>query len=422
MIALRAVLLGLAALAVATAAGEAAPGAAPPAATTAPPRSDPRLLGDPAGLRTQLERAGVSVQLFSNHFGSWRMAGGVSRDDRFGHSGTYDLLALVDAEELVGLRGASSLLHVKGGLDRSLNADVGALSDPIDDADFDEAIYVAQLWVQQAFLRGRARLRVGFLEQQTVFDRNAFANNEDRQFMATFLDNGLVPLPNGLGAVLFAAPTEWLELAAGVADGDNVPRRSGYSTAFDGVRSLTAHLEATARLRVPGRDLPGTFRAGVFRDGRERAVFAGDTAAAAQPGLETKRGHWGAYLSVDQRVWRSGAGRDAGLGLFGRFGVADPDTIRFAWFWSAGLSADGPLPGRDGDVLGLGAYQVLASAPYRRNANPDADRETGIELYYAMPVLPWLVLTPDVQAILDPGGAGAGRTAWLATLRARITY
>ena len=57
------------------------------------------------------------------------------------------------------------------------------------------------------------------MEQQTIFDRNAFANNEDRQFLATFLDNnGVVPLPNGLAATLFLRPFPWLELALGVAD------------------------------------------------------------------------------------------------------------------------------------------------------------------------------------------------------------
>ena len=88
-----------------------------------------------------------------------------------------------------------------------MNADVGALSDPIDDADFDQAAYVSELWAQQAFLDDRVRLRLGFLEQQTLFDRNLYANSEDRQFLNTFLDNNaVVPLPNVTAPASVAAP------------------------------------------------------------------------------------------------------------------------------------------------------------------------------------------------------------------------
>jgi porin len=364
-----------------------------------------------------LARLGVTAQAFSHHFGTWRARGGTpAADDDWGHSASYDLFALADLEELAGLRGASALLHVKGQYDRGPNGEVGALSDPIDDADFDEAVYVDELWVQQGLLGGGLRLRVGFLEQQTVFDRNAFANSEDRQFLASFLDNdGLVPLPNGLGAVLLLEPVDWLELAAGVADADNVSRRSGFDTAFDDADGWTAHFEGALKGRLPGRGggLPGTLRLGVFRDGRERAVFG--------TGRST-RGHWGFYASLDQVVLRGRGDGAPRVGVFARLGAADPDTSRAAWLWAAGLEVAGPLPGRGGDVLGLGAYQAIASRRYRDEVDPGADRETGLELYYAIALRPWLVLTPDLQVILDPGAAGAGRNAVLATLRARITY
>ena len=79
--------------------------------------------------------------------------GGANPDGAFGHSGSYDFFARVDLEALVGWRGGDLLLHVKGQYDDNLNADVGALSDPIDDADFDEPVYVDELWLEQALLR-----------------------------------------------------------------------------------------------------------------------------------------------------------------------------------------------------------------------------------------------------------------------------
>ena len=78
-----------------------------------------------------------------------------------------------------------------------------------------------------------AQYFAGYLDQQVVFDRNAFANSEDRQFLSTFLDNNnaVIPLKVGLGATLFLRPTDWLELALGTADADNEPRQAEAPTA-----------------------------------------------------------------------------------------------------------------------------------------------------------------------------------------------
>jgi porin len=372
-----------------------------------------RLLGDPGGRRSDLERLGVTLQLFTNHYPTWKIRGGVVPGGELGHSASYDFLALADLEELVGLRGLTFLVHAKGQYDEGVNDDVGALSDPIDDADFDEAIYPSEVWAQQDLLGGRARLRLGFLEQQTIFDRNAFANSEDRQFLATFLDNtGLVPLPTGLGVSLVASLATGLEIAAGVIDGDNQSPRVGWKTAFDDLESLTLHVEVTLRVE-PRVGLPGNYRLGVFRDGRRREVLGEG---------RSRRGHWGVYASFDQMVLREAADGSQGLGLFLRLARVDEDVSPAAWSWAAGLQYEGPWPGRDEDALGLGAYQAIASDALRAAARPARSRETGVELYYRIAVRPWLHVTPDLQVIFDPGFSGNGSNAVLATLRFRLAF
>jgi porin len=385
--------------------------------------SSPRLLGDPGGLRSELDRLGIELQLFYNQYLGWKPRGGVEPRDTKGHSGSYDLFALVDVEELAGWPGLDFLLHVKGQYDRNVNPDVGALSDPIDDADFDEPIYVDELWLEQAFFSDRASLRAGFLEQQTVYDRNAYANSEDRQFLSSFLDNNaVVPLPNGLGAVVLARPLPWLELATGAADADNVPRHAGFDTAFDSWDSLTGYLELTLRARLPSAagGLPGSYRLGMFVDGREKTVFGRRDPVTGRP--EQERGHLGAWASFDQLVLRERPRSDQGLGLFARFGRADPDTNRIEWFWSFGLQYRGLLPGRDFDVLGAAVYEAIGSGRYRDEVNPDFERETGLEIYYQVALLPWLAVTPDFQYIIDPGAAGDSRNAVVAVLRLRMTF
>jgi porin len=385
--------------------------------------SSPRLLGDPGGARSRLGSLGVSFQLFANQTLGWKPEGGVDPDGTFGHSGSYDFFTYVDFGELTEWPGLAFLLHVKGQYDRSINGDVGALSDPVDDADSDEPIYVDELWLQQSFLRDRAWLRAGFLEQQTVFDRNAYANNEDRQFMTTFLDNNpLVPLPNGLGAVLFARPVAWLELAMGFGDADNELHQPGFDTAFDDVESLTGYFEVAFQIGVPAapRSLPGSYRMGVFVDGAEKTVFGRTDPATGLP--ESERGHVGAYLSFDQVAYREPGNDEQGLGLFARFGYADADVNPVSWFWSLGLQYRGLLPGRPDDVLGLGSYQAIGSSRFRDAVAPDFDRETGVELYYCFDPLPWLAVTPDLQYIVDPGASGAASNAVVVLLRLRVTF
>jgi len=383
-----------------------------------------QLLDDPGGARTRLEQLGIVAQLFYQHFVSWKPpGGGVASSGAFGHSASYDLFGLVDAEELVGWPGLDLLVRARGLYGRNLNDEVGALSDPIDDADFDAPIYVDELWLEQALLDDRVRVRLGMLEQQTLFDRNAYANSEDIQFLATFLDNdGVVPLPRGLGAALLVTPVKWLDVALGAVDADNPSRSAGFDTAFDGLDSLTGYLELRFRSRLPSRagELPGAFRLGAFLDGRDRTVFGETHQGTGLP--KTQRGHPGAYLSFDQLAFREGPDSEQGLGLFARFGWADEDVNRVAWFWSVGARYLGLAPTREADVLGLGIYQAIGSERYRDLQDRDFEGETGIEVYYQIAALRWLALTPDLQIILDPGGDEAADDAVVATLRVRVSF
>jgi carbohydrate-selective porin OprB len=375
----------------------------------------PRLIGEVGGARTSLERLGIDFQLFYNQVLSGKPeGGGANPNGVFGHSGSYDFFTRLDLDALMGWTGADVLLHVRGQYDRNLNADVGALSDPIDDADFDAPIYVDELWLQQSVLGGRIRVLLGFSEQQTIFDRNAYANSEDRQFLASYLDNnGLVPLPNGLGATVFVSLFPWLEVALGVADADNLPRRAGFDTAFDGVNSLTGYFEVKLQSPWAKHDLPGSYRLGIFVDGRTRVDFR-----TGRP----SSGHVGVYASFDQLVWRERTSEREGVGVFARAGYADPDVNRESWFWSLGFQYVGALPTRDRDALGFGVYQTIGSAAYRDWIDPRFRHETGIELYYAMRALGWLVITPDFQYIVDPGATGAHGNAFVASLRLRVTF
>lgn len=73
-------------------------------------------------------------------------------------------------------------------------------------------------------------------------------------------------------------------------------------------------------------------------------------------------------------------------------------------------------------MLAFGVAQSILSSRYRRNVNSLADRETVYELYYAIKVTPWCIITPDVQAITNPGGNKDARDSRDARVRFKIVF
>ncbi len=363
--------------------------------------------------RHALEDRGVAIDLFYNHFVGDNAAGGI--EPATGQSGSVDYFLRVDPNPLFHWSGGQLLVHGKSHYGRNVNPDVGALSEPFDDADGDEAFYFAQLWYQQAFFERRFELRLGVLDQQVVIDRNLYANSEDRQFNATYLDNNnaTIPLLIGLGAAAFVRPWPWLLFTASFADADGSPFRAGFDTTFDDIRGILRFFELTLSPPTSVIGLPGNYRFGMVWDARERTPFGGGP---------TEKDDIGFYLSFDQLLWREREGADEGIGGFARFGYRDPDLNRIEVFWSVGVLGQGLLPGRATDLIGLGTYSALGSARYRDTVAPGFERETGVELFYDLDVTGWLRIAPDLQYIFQPGAKTSSDDAIVLGLRARVSF
>jgi porin len=385
-------------------------------------RSSAQLFGDPGGYRSLLDRAGLTVQMYYNHFYGTVFGGGRRTGPGEPNSGSIDLLLLADLERARLIDGGQALMHVKAHFHRNVNPRIGALSDPFDDADGDKWFYIDQLWYQQGFFDHRVELRLGYLDQQTILDRNAYANSEDKQFMATFLDNdnAAIPLAIGLGATLFVDPTGWLTIIAGVANAESRIYSAGFDSTFDDARGFFRYLEADVRATLPSPrgGLAGNYRFGMVSDPRERPRFA---AASATGDPRTKREDFGFYLSFDQMLLRERPGDSEGLGAFARYGYRAPDVNRIDHFWSVGLQYEGLLPGRPTDALGLGMYWAHLSDALQLELGEALGRELGVEVYYRVEVTPWLAVTPDLQYIDSPGGYESAPSAWVGGLRARLS-
>jgi len=361
--------------------------------------------GDWRGLRPTLEERGVTLNVFTNHQVQSILRDGLSADGGARSSASVDVLLAVDLEKLVGVRDTDALLHLQSNWGAGVNARTGALYEINDDADGDLGLHVAQLWFRHHFLDRKVALTIGFLDFQTLADRNAYANSEDRQFWNQSLDNNpLIPLRIGLGAALTVKPLKGWTIVAGAADAQSVLYKTGFSTAFDDEAWFVAYLEQSLSFDLPSQSgpLPGTYRVGVVYDPTPRDVFE----ITNSPNFQDRDRSYIGYFNFDQMIYREAGSVDQGIGLFGRYGYRKGNTSRINEFYSVGLQCKGAIPERNDDVFGIAMSMARTGHLYRDRVDDLSESETVYELYYAIALTRWLVVTPDVQYIDNPGAAG----------------
>jgi porin len=162
--------------------------------------------------------------------------------------------------------------------------------------------------------------------------------------------------------------------------------------------------------------MPGRFRIGAWLESGDKTKIGG-----AQG---NERNDMGFYIGADQMIWKENDDPDdeQGLGLFARYGWADEDVERISGYWQAGASYRGLIPTRNDDVCGFSVSQTMLSKVYRQWVNANADRETVYEWFYLVRLTSWLLLTPDLQVITQPGGDTNDRNAVVGGVRCRVIF
>jgi porin len=384
-----------------------------------------RLTGDWGGGRTAFEEAGFKIELSYQQQYQQSLRGGIGTGQRL--SGTYDLVAELDFEQMHLIDGGSFYIKAKGGFSRGINHKVGALGDVNADVFEDYGIFVRKWWYRQLLFDQKIELRVGRLQtNKDLFDISLYANHEDRDFLNTHsIRNPTIPHANGIGAFLKVQPVDGLYFQTAAIDAQVVRRtRTGFDTGlhdeawFVGLWELGFAPDwPTARGPMPGR-----YRVGWWYDPRVRDIFMNTLDSRRRQ--RQRGGDTGLYLGADQRIWKENSDpKDSqGLGVYARAGFADEDVKRINRYWSVGASYQGLIPTRDSDVAAFGVAQAILSPQYRRYVHETADRETVYEWNYQVQVTPWFTITPDLQVITNPGGDRHDRDAIVAGIRMRMIF
>jgi porin len=388
--------------------------------------TSPTLTGDWGGVRTKLKDTGFSFSpvLYSGYMQNYRGGDVTHHGHELPRGVQYN--TEFDFAKAQLIPGASFFMRGVQGWNDGCKGAVGSMSfRPYGwGSTGDHEILVDKWWWRQRLLNDRIEIRVGkLLNVIDLFDANAYAGNNYGQFTNSYLTtNPTIPSTKGLGAFVRAWPVDWFYVETGAMDPDQRLTRTGFDTAFHGEDHFRAFWEFgfTPKWETARGKLPGNYRFGWWYDPQRKTKY--DRIRYTGQPADVETGDVGAYMNFDQLVWKEQVNpKDKqGLGVFARYGFAQGDRNKVEHFWSCGTQYEGLIPTRDRDVLGFGVAQAILSEQYHEHVKNTSDRETVYELYYLIEVTPWMVITPDLQFITNPGGDRFARDSIVGGVRVKI--
>ncbi len=217
--------------------------------------------------------------------------------------------------------------------------------------------------------------------------------------------------------------------------------RDGLKSDLNGKDGAEGIFETLYRLNQNPGDtrLPGYYRAGAqFHTGtfnELKTLVQTDSSGNSGGGPRQQRGNSAFYVTAEQMVYRESADptdRTQGLNLFAKAVVSPKQDINLVSMnVSGGLAYEGPIPGRDRDVLGLGVSHTRFSNGTRAldrqinrlgGDNAIRDAETVVELTYAAEIARWWLVVGSAQYIINPGGYSDRNNATVLGVSNRFSF
>jgi porin len=202
------------------------------------------------------------------------------------------------------------------------------------------------------------------------------------------------------GAGFYAAGERGPSVAFLVLNSYNAPRTSGLQNlGKNGVFMYAQAKQRTSFFGLPGQQgIAGLFGTGSFTDLSPASFIELPTGLAVAP---KRTGTWTLIWNAEQRLYVNPEEPDRGLGLYVQMGLGDGNPNPVRWFVSVAICGNSPLPGREGDIFGVGFYDLTPSTQFKSFV-PGIRDEQGVEFFYNIRIAPGCHLTPDIQ-VLHPG-------------------
>ena len=390
------------------------------------------LLGDIFGLRTALDRYGISFGLTETSEVLGNPTGG--RAQGAVYEGATEMSVGIDLEKAVGLPGGifnASAFQIHG---RGLSLDNIDNLNIVSTIEAERSTRLFELWYQQSVFGGKADIRIGEMSADQEFLITTYGS---LFINATFgwptlpavdLPSGGPAYPLSTPGVRFRVqPTEAVTGLLGVFNGSPAGLRAGDPQMLDASGTnfnlnsgvfVIGEVQYAINQGDDAKGLPGTYKLGAWYNSNnfnDPFFTVSDTSVggpfAAQP--SARRGDWSVYGVVDQLVFRPAGAKQAGAGVFLRVMGAPGDRNLVNAFINAGVSYKGAF-GRDNDTVGLGVEWARISDRARSGDQafaaltglgpPIRSSETVLELTYQAQLAPWWQMQPDFQYVFNPSG------------------
>jgi porin len=218
---------------------------------------------------------------------------------------------------------------------------------------------------------------------------------------------------------------EWYVMA-GISNGDRTLSRNSthgvdFSFRSDADIFTIGEVGYVRNQQENASGLPGNYKFGGYYDAGPFSDLYHDKYGHSYvtSGLppRTEHNNYGFYLLIDQQIYREiDPKHNQGLTPFAGVTFAPADINTFPFFFLAGLIYNGPIPGRERDTAGLGIAYGEFSQDLQRSqrleqklygSSIDVQHfEMILELTYQIELAPHLIVQPDAQYIIRPGGTG----------------
>lgn len=404
----------------------------------------PTLSGDWGGLRTDLQKSGITFAGRATQF-AFGVDGGINSPPppplEFGNTfkytgrGEYDML--IDLEKFGGMPKGSLLVRAENwyGQYGNVSLNTGAFAPtvfpaatPPTDPNSPGSPYLTNF----LFTQPLSKNFVVFAGKKDVLgaaDQDIFAGGDGTsQFVNQALvanPSFLLGLPYSSYTAGFVSPQSWGSIKGYIWDPKD---RTAEVIRFDDVFSTGIIMGGEVSFNTNFMDLAGEQHVGGIWKHHPLDNLAfnepppGVYPEPTTPGAPTLPDSYTLYYGFDQYLVEYSDTKQSGWGLFGRASISDGNPTPVRYFLSGGIGGDSPIRRNQGDKFGIGYYFVGASNQF--GPIPTAvfgpTNGSGVELYYNIQVTPWLNITPDVQYV-QPGNRGIANDAFVYGLRANMT-
>jgi len=395
--------------------------------------SRPRLTGDWGGVRDDMAKKGVVLDLDVYWMPQTITSGG--KNEESGAWGNAIATLNVDTQKAGFWPGGFFKVQTVTSFGDSIMRDTGALV-PANLAWMLPSVETEtglQEFTYTQFLSEHFGVFLGKIN--SIAPTNVLHGDYTTGFLNTSLNLPLalamVPL-SAYGAGALYLPSHDVTLAAMVLDPNGTIDNDDLGDAFDGgVMAL-----ASANLKVKPYGLLGHQNLTLAWSNKDRTSLIQDPANVGRllldarfpllgdPGpilseifdklgipptadpLNQESDTWAAVYGFEQFLWQPAGNPMGGIGMFFSAGLSDGKANPVKYSYSLGLVGKGVVPGRPRDDFGIGWARTEFSDDFlthlRDTFDLGLDHEDAVELYYNAAVTPWLSVSPSLQ-IISPG-------------------